>query len=126
MITIIQTILKKIKIHSFIDVITQRSTELFICDTDKTVEFVREVLQSYLNAINTMFDENDPWYYSNIDQICNIYYGSTKDALDGWADYYSSDLDNALIIEGTSDNSIPYEMWEFINETFNGNNYHLG
>lgn len=29
-------------------------------------------------------------------------------------------------VMGTGDNSIPYETWEGINETFNGRNWHLG
>ena len=36
--------------HSFIDVITNSSSELFICDTKKNVEQVKDILQHFLDG----------------------------------------------------------------------------
>ena len=49
-----------IKPHSTIDVITNSSSELFICNTDKSAEFVTEVLKEFLSSINkiTGFDRS--------------------------------------------------------------------
>lgn len=33
-----------ISVHSFVDVITNSSTELFVCDTEKSVEMVRQMV----------------------------------------------------------------------------------
>ena len=41
-----------LKPQSFIDVITNSSSELFVCNTTKTVEFVKDILQSILNLYN--------------------------------------------------------------------------
>jgi hypothetical protein len=32
--------------HSMVDVITNSSTELFVCDTEKTIAVVKEILES--------------------------------------------------------------------------------
>ena len=40
-----------ISIHSFVDVITNSSTEIFVCDTEKSVEMVSDMV----DAIQTMF-----------------------------------------------------------------------
>ncbi len=37
-----------INLHSMIDVITNSSSELFVCDTDKSVETVKEILKELL------------------------------------------------------------------------------
>lgn len=41
-----------IKVNSFVDVITNSSSELFICNTDKTVETVRDILKNLLEDFN--------------------------------------------------------------------------
>ena len=38
--------------HSFIDVITNSSSELFVCDTDKSVKFVETFLENALDTYN--------------------------------------------------------------------------
>lgn len=35
-------------------------------------------------------------------------------------------LDGCILVLSESDNSIPYDTWDAINDTFNGTNYHLG
>ena len=36
------------------------------------------------------------------------------------------DLDSSIIVCGSDDNSIPYEIWDVINGQLGGTNYHLG
>ena len=43
-----------IKTHSFVDLITNSSSELFICDTKKTVDMVKELLQTLLDTHNKL------------------------------------------------------------------------
>lgn len=42
--------------------------------------------------------------------------------------YYGSveQLDGCILVLSEGDNSIPYDTWDTINDTFNGTNYHLG
>lgn len=42
--------------HSLVDVITNSSSELFVCDTKKSVTFIKEALQKLLDACNFMND----------------------------------------------------------------------
>jgi len=44
--------------HSFVDLITNSSSELFVCDTQKTVEMVREILKKILDTHNEINDLN--------------------------------------------------------------------
>lgn len=47
-----------------------------------------------------------------------------------WLYHYNStlitELDGCVILVGSDDNSIPYDIWEIINSQLNGRNYHLG
>ncbi len=45
-----------------------------------------------------------------------------------YSDYYGSveQLDGCILVLSEGDNSIPYDTWDAINDTFNGTNYHLG
>ena len=45
--------------HSILDVITNSSTELFVCDTDKTVEMVKEILAADPNV----YGYEEPWVF---------------------------------------------------------------
>lgn len=227
--------MKVVSIHSFVDVITNSSTELFVCDHQKGLESVKEILQRILDGYNLMTESSytmdvfeEPFIfdlkeYRRLKEIdkqkrkeCkktgnwNDYYEDKSPLLsvDGWfadkddpeeiikdrKDYIESGnravmwsshespyydrlqkaarkkgewdyklhskeidkiykeieevepkptwwneawkygyhntlidtLDGKVIIIGSSDNSIPYDIWEHINSLLNGNNYHLG
>lgn len=233
-----------IKIHSFVSEITNSSTELFVCDTDKEIEIVKEILQRILDGYNMMEqtsytmdvfkepfrvnleeykkwkkeddakrkkcektkDWNEYWndrspygtiagwfiddedaeeikkirtdiirngyeerdfcgynrvkeYEERINKACRsindwkgkselikkevakIYKEIEKEIKNGgdkpmWWDApwkYSSynfglvkNLDGCIILVGTRDNSIPYDIWDAINRQLNGHNYYLG
>jgi hypothetical protein len=48
--------IKIIPIHSFVDIITNSSTELFTADTNKDVEAVKEILQNIIDKYNVYED----------------------------------------------------------------------
>lgn len=105
--------------HSFVDVITNSSTELFVCDTDKTIEMVEEIIQSIVDStgFGTIgdftvrkytkedFDQHDSEWSYGYEKECNI---------------------GKIIIEGSSDNSIPYELFDILEHKFEADSYHLG
>lgn len=231
-----------IKIHSFVSVITNSSTELFVCKTKKKIKAVKEILQKILDGYNIINDSSygmdvfdEPWVFSvkkyrewvkeekviraecdetkdwsklwehenhirygsiqgwfhddespeemeemrkhviEYGERVNLFFGcsTTTDSpyrnriweaakgKDGkhdfdaekkelekiykeieakkdkptwwdepwkhqWTDALVKDLDGCVIICGSGDNSIPYDIWDFINSKLNGRNYHLG
>lgn len=211
-----------IKPHSFIDVITNSSTELFACNTDKTIEMVKEVLNKIVQGYNMMADGHysmdmfeEPWIFNlaeyrkwrkNYDNeprtarystvegwfsddesdedmkelrmhyinhgdnsggfwsaSRNPYHHRIQDTRDEdgrnsydareaeakkiyaeieaeetkpdwwitpWKHHHNptlvKELDGCTIITGSDDNSIPYNIWDIINNQLSGNNYHLG
>lgn len=116
--------IKLMNIHSMVDVITNSSTELFVLDTDKTLETVKEILQEAINLHNKATGSNDQ--FSDIFQ--DPYYGSGENELDGCGDYYESKISNGIILYGANDNSIPYWMFDFIESVFGyqTERFHLG
>lgn len=114
-----------INLHSFVDVITNSSTELFVCDTDKSVEVVKQILQDKLDSWN----RNEGHNRSFDDVFCEpyIYTKEMYESRSEWAwDWENPDSIGKMIIESNGDNAIPYDMWDDINYIFNGCNYHLG
>jgi len=115
-----------VTIHSFVDIITNSSTELFVLDTDKSVEFVKEILQEAINLHNKA--DNTNLKFKDIFE--EPYIGSGKGELygHGYSDCYSSKINEGIIITGAEDNSIPYWMFEFIESIFgySTERFHLG
>jgi len=114
----------KINIHSIVDVITNSSTELFILDTKKSVEVVKEILQAAVDLHNKA--NGTDYKFETIFE--EPYFDSSDNALDGWKDYYKSRIEYGIIITGARDNSIPYWMFEFIESVFGfmTERFHLG
>ena len=56
------------------------------------------------------------------------YIGTSEEALNGWEDYYKSKITEGIIIRGVNDNSIPYWMFDFIEDIFgySTERFHLG
>jgi hypothetical protein len=67
-----------ISVHSFVDVITNSSTELFVCDTEKSVEMVRQMVDEmqdmypneYGHRLYTDVISSDDW---RLQQIFDCY-----------------------------------------------------
>jgi len=110
-----------INIHSLIDVITNSSTELFILDTKKSIGFIIEILQHAIDLHNIANETNLKFD----DIFIEPYYQDDK-TFEGWSDYYSSNLKDGIVVKGIDDNSIPYWMFDFIENTFASERFHLG
>ncbi len=121
-----------VNLHSFVDVITNSSTELFIANDAKEVEVVKNILEKMLEISN--LDSNGNVVMSHkVDEIFNVYKIDEKnvDSLIEMLDGYScnqnrEELIGKIIIEGTSDNVIPYELFELIERKFDAERIHLG
>jgi len=119
-----------INIHSFVDVITNSSTELFVCDTDKSVEvvtaLVKEMEDKYPNeyghTLSVCAMDGDSW---RIPEMFN-FYGEEEDAVKylqakGYkVEKPKEEVPKSLYIEisaerGGMDNRVK----EFIQDTFN-------
>jgi len=153
-------------IHSFIDVITNSSSELFVVESAKSIETVEEMLKIMLNYWNSMaadgifgsrFVKNERYSISNDDKIkspplkpYNEVFGAVyvytkemyehdkkefdkykkeypNDKIDpGWGYEKSSNI-GKIMITSSDDNSIPYEMFEWIESAFGHvKRFHLG
>ena len=115
-----------INVHSFVDVITNSSSELFVCDTDKSMTAVKQILSDKLRSYNrnnqrdVSFEDafREPYIFTQ-EMLDNV----NKDWSWGWE---KQENVGKLIIESCTDNSIPYDMWDDINYIFNGYNIHMG
>ena len=123
-----------IKTHSFVDVITNSSTELFVCDDEKTLEEVKNLLQEKWKLFRELYDGNpkeDVFDILNVELVDKKYMVKVEEARKGewgyWLDGYGvSTKDGDVHISGNDDNSIPYEFWDVIEKLFNTTRYHLG
>lgn len=77
-----------LKNHSFVDVITNSSTELFVGNTEKTVSFVEEVLMDYLTVY---YKHNESYRWDGtlgsictVDIICEENLDEWIERLTGW------------------------------------------
>lgn len=117
----------------FTDIITNSSSEMFVCDTDKTVEAVEEILQGLYNLLYGGRDFREDMTVGKIteDDFYVFYYyqnhmwrGTPNESKmnEAWENFDK----NRIVIASTSDNSIPFSLFEIIEETFNAEREHLG
>ncbi len=111
-----------INIHSMVDIITNSSTELFVLDTEKSVEVVKEILEEAIRLHNTANNVNLKFD----DVFQELYFGNAKNELDDWG--YTTNLKEGIVIRSATDNAIPYWMFEFIESIFgySTERFHLG
>ena len=109
-----------IKTHSFVDVITNSSTELFVTNGQKSVEQVKELLSKKWDAFSELYNRTE-----HIDSILTVRLVTAKD--NWWNKAYGVGTEKGdIIIISAEDNSIPYEFFDVIEEFFNATSYHLG
>lgn len=119
-----------IPVHSFVDLITNSSSELFVCNTDKSVEMVKEMLVELAKAYNAKeaLRPESHRYLLDInrlfDDIFQEPYISDGDETNAYDDSVGNKGD--LILRSVSDNTIPYELFDDIESIFGANRYHLG
>jgi hypothetical protein len=122
-----------IKIQNISDVITNSSSEIFICksnNSEQTIELLEEVLTSvyenYKKAQDHAGSNTYGYYGESLSDILTIR-TADDDYTDSWYGYNISKGD--VIIESTSDNSIPIIIMDFIELFFKWDNVkrvHLG
>ena len=107
-----------IKIQNISDVITNSSSEIFICKSDnseQTIELLEEVLTSVYENYKKARDHGGfntySYYGESLSDILTIRIAD-DDYKDSWYGYNISKGD--VIIESTSDNSIPIIIMDFI------------
>lgn len=122
-----------IPIQNISDVITNSSSELFICQSEnpeQMVEVIKEVLttvyENYKKARSYGDRNTASLYEESLDEILEITISDSDGHDNGYGyDYKKGDI----IIEGLYDNSIPPIIMDFIYEFFPYNKvkrYHLG
>lgn len=116
-----------LNVQSMSDVITNSSSELFVLFTDKSVETVDEILQGITSGVcnSEVFslEEFRKWEKDPLSVDPDDAY--TFKVVDGWLDV-DEDLDGAVLVFSTDENSVPWEAMEKISEIFDGYRQHLG
>ena len=115
-----------INVHSFVDVITNSSSELFVCDTDKSMTAVKQILSDKLRSYNrnnqrdVSFEDafREPYIFTQ-EMLDNV----NKDWSWGWE---KQENVGKIIIRSIGDNSIPWEIVEWIESAFSARRWHLG
>ena len=112
-----------LKIHSMVDIITNSSTELFVVDTDKTMDVVKDILEKAIELHNSVNDTE----YKFEDIFKPLRIDSGHNAIGGYNNWFTSYIESGIIIRGIGDNTIPWWMFEFIEDTFGKTErFHLG
>ena len=122
-----------IPIQNISDVITNSSSELFICQSEnpeQMVEVIKEVLttvyENYKKARSYAGRNTSSLYEESLDKMLEISISNSDGHDNDWDyDYKKGDI----IIEGLYDNSIPPIIMDFIYEFFPYDKikrYHLG
>ena len=122
-----------IPIQNISDVITNSSSEIFICQTDnpeEVAETIKEVLtdvyENFRKARACAGKNTLSLYEETLDEILEI---SVADQDGGDSDWGYTYKKGDIIIEGLYDNSIPSILMDFIYEFFDWNKverHHLG
>lgn len=140
------------KLHSVIDIITNSSAEIFVIpnkDIDITVEEVKDIMNELWGLLIDIKKKVDPesfrawadYHYINEEECVNIKNIMTisKKDLDYDEKYFSRNYDGSqrvetylkweagdIVIESIDDNSIPYELFGFIESSLKARRYHCG
>lgn len=111
-----------IPIQNISDVITNSSSEIFICQTDnpeEVAETIKEVLTTVYDSLKkarSCSGENTlALYEENLDDILSISVANNDYTDSGWGYSYKK---GDIIIESEYDNSIPSILMDFIYEFF--------
>jgi hypothetical protein len=124
--------LLKIRVHSFVDTITNSSSELFVMKENKDVDVLREALREIWEGFKKI--KGDDELYENEDELEDILTVeiANKSDVKYWKSQekdwnYKFDVkEGDILIKSTSDNTIPYGIQTIIENDFNATRFHLG
>lgn len=108
--------------------VSNSSSSSFICHTKLSIDEVNEILQEMLDFYNKIYND-EKQFHDVFDYTRKL---DTEDIVNWNKDYgeYYCKLDEddigAINIRSCYDNSIPYTLFDFICEKFNGHRIHLG
>ncbi len=124
-----------VRLHSVVDIITNSSSELFVCGTHKSEEKVREILRKLLDAYNFSMDSSIGFD----EAFGEVRHGNRGDVklLREWNAYdhilettrgheFEKEPKKGIVIYSASSNSIPYELFHLIEAALNATRLHLG
>ena len=123
--------------QSVVDVITNSSSELFVCDTDKSLAFVKEILEGLVELyVKSEHANDDEYRNTRFDQFFDepvIGSGGHWIVGDRYYTYHydgqpltADDIEGKIILESAGDNTIPWAMNDFIEQVFNARRIHIG
>ena len=108
--------------------VSNSSSESFICETNLTVEEVKDFLVELLNFYNKFTDNTNAF-----EDVFDEPYEGTRGDIDFYKDFFGRQNQDRfdkvvvkIIINSSSDNTIPYSLFEFIEQKFDAYRYHLG
>jgi len=114
--------------------VSNSSSEAFICNTKKTPEKITEELKELLRVHNKMTGGNDS--FDEVFDDVGLATESDVGYLGNWLDadkeygvysrFHGNDVKGKLIIRSASDNTIPYSLFELIEEAYDAYRIHLG
>jgi len=111
-----------IRPHSTVDVITNSSTELFTCQANTDIDMITNAMDELYDAWKKSgsfeFDDEVPYTIGRVSKEEKENYHNA------WGFFSIEEGD--IYIKGITDNSIPYEWFEFIEDTFGADRYHQG
>lgn len=128
--------MKELKIQSIADVITNSSSEIFVIQDPKNLEGTLESYEGFLHAIKSYCDmflekEHAEESYMNTDSWEDCFEVSIADFKYYDHDYNYGYYPGDLLVESISDNTIPWEVMDYIEESAEAHGYqckrrHLG
>lgn len=98
-----------IKIQSINDLITNSSSEVFICSTESNPEITRDELQEFIDTLMDILGYDNDDYYIGADITV-----AEKDGVIGGWDYTYKKGD--ILVESKNDNSIPWHIMDILEE----------
>lgn len=107
--------------------VSNSSSEAFLCSTDYSLAVTKGILINMLNFYNSMF--NTELEFDEVFDEPRIFTTEDDDCLKSFGEPYESvgpEKFTQTLIVSCEDNSIPYELFDFIERKFQTNRIHLG
>ena len=105
--------------------VSNSSSSSFVCQTKMTIKEVEEALHQLLNFYNEFSGEN-----LKFNKVFKKPFYPTKEFVknmnENWGHLYYDYSEDKMVIESTDDNSIPYALFNLIEEKFEASRNHLG
>jgi len=103
--------------------VSNSSSSCFVCNTDMTVEQVKDKLADLLEVHNEY--TSDCLQFDNV--FLDPFIADKNFCEEDWrSDYGLGNAEGKILIVSTSDNSIPYEMFDYIESKFDARRIHCG